>query len=75
MRLEENRYAQVPVVVLLTDGRPVVLILTTRSLLPTLGVARHKVKTAEVAPVPVGMKSTRETPFVSVIFQPDGMPA
>lgn len=66
---------QTPAVVLVTEGRPVVLIRTTRSLLPTVGVARHTVNTAEVAPVPVGWNTMRVTAFVSVIFQPPGMPA
>ncbi|MNF36596.1 hypothetical protein D3C84_174950 [compost metagenome] len=38
----ETGQEQVPVLVLVTDARPVAVILTTRSWLPTLGVARQR---------------------------------
>jgi len=59
----DNDQEQLPVAVLLTLALPVVLISTTRSWLPTLGVARHTTKVgssgsgAGVTPTPDGWKT------------------
>jgi hypothetical protein len=43
-----------PLAVLATDARPVALMLTTRSWLPTEGVARQIFNVPAAAPTPVG---------------------
>lgn len=55
-RLRLRDYEQLPVLVRSTEARPVALIVTFRSWLPTLGVARQTVKVSAVAPTPVGWK-------------------
>jgi len=47
-------YEQTPFVVIFNQARPVASSVTTRSWLPTLGVARHTVSVAGVAPTPIG---------------------
>src|SRR5918994_6175185 len=58
-------------VVLLIHGRPVASIVTTRSSRPIVGVARHTVKAAAVAPAAVGWKLKLVIP-PAVILMPDG---
>ena len=47
-------YEQTPFVVIFNQERPVESSVTTRSWLPTLGVARHTVSVAGATPTPIG---------------------
>src|SRR5687767_3397673 len=58
-----------------TQPRPVASMVTTRSWRPTVGVARHTVKTAEATPAPKGRKLRVVTPPVGVILNPVGAAA
>src|SRR5215469_1414643 len=63
---------QTPLVVVLTEARPIALMETERSCEPTVGVERQIVNVSVVAPTPEGWKNSATAPPAGVTRKPVG---